>query len=326
MKDHQLRAFVHVAECGSIRAAARGMALSQGALTKALRELEKDVGAELLVRSYRGIAFTPSGQVLLKRARLALSSLEKAREEISFLQGAVDARLSVATTPLLAMHILPRILSEFGELEPRAELTLTEGLLTAVIPELIEGKLDFAVAVTNQMDLPREIDCERLQEVDALPAGAVGNPLTQARTWIELKEAKWVLNLSTGSQGQMFLSWLQRRGVAMGSITRCESPLLMAELMRRTDMLGFCPKILLDDPYYGAGLRALQIRPLPRPTTLGLLSLHGAPLGTSAQRLAALFRRHLRQPIDARRPSARARAADLDDEESAGDTGAAAAA
>jgi LysR family transcriptional regulator, regulator of abg operon len=51
MKDHQLRALVQVAESGSIRAAARAMNLSQSALTKALRELEEDVGAELLQRS-----------------------------------------------------------------------------------------------------------------------------------------------------------------------------------------------------------------------------------------------------------------------------------
>ena len=59
MKDHQLKALVQVAESGSIRAAARAMNLSQSALTKALRELEEDVGAELLQRSYKGIGFTP---------------------------------------------------------------------------------------------------------------------------------------------------------------------------------------------------------------------------------------------------------------------------
>ena len=52
MKDHHLRALVHVAESSSIRAAARAMNLSQSALTKALRELEEDVGAQLLTRSY----------------------------------------------------------------------------------------------------------------------------------------------------------------------------------------------------------------------------------------------------------------------------------
>ena len=54
MKNHQIRAFTQVAESGSIRAAARALFLSQSALTKSLRELEEDVGAQLLVRSYKG--------------------------------------------------------------------------------------------------------------------------------------------------------------------------------------------------------------------------------------------------------------------------------
>lgn len=88
MKDHQLRALIQVAESGSIRAAARTMNLSQSALTKALRELEEDVGAELLQRSYRGIHFTAEGEALLARARLVQSTLERARAEIREMRGA----------------------------------------------------------------------------------------------------------------------------------------------------------------------------------------------------------------------------------------------
>jgi LysR family transcriptional regulator of abg operon len=294
MKDHQLRAFVKVAESGSIRAAARALQLSQSALTKALRELEVDVGAELLMRSYRGVAFTDCGQVLLKRVQFALSSLEKAREEIGYLTRATRPRLSIATTPLVAMQVLPKVLAEFDKLEPAAEIHLAEGLLTSVVPELLQGRIDFALALADEAELPREIGFEPLQAIEALPAGRLGNPFIKARSWADLKGSRWVLNLSTGSQGQMFLSWLEQRGVIVGGVTRCASPHLMAEMMRRTDSLGFCPRILLDDRYYGAGLRSLNVRPLPPAMTLGLLSRHGAPMSAPAQRLADLFRRYLK--------------------------------
>ncbi|WP_458735195.1 LysR family transcriptional regulator [Zobellella taiwanensis] len=93
MKDHQLRALVKVAEEGSIRGAARALNLSQSALTKALRELEGDLGTQLLIRSYRGVEFTPAGKTLLSRARLALSTLDRARNEIRWLRGAPGSRL-----------------------------------------------------------------------------------------------------------------------------------------------------------------------------------------------------------------------------------------
>jgi LysR family transcriptional regulator of abg operon len=264
-----------------------------------LRELEADVGAELLERSWRGITFTDSGQILLKRARFALSSLEKAREEIGYLQRASRPRLSIATTPLLAMEVLPKVLRDFEKIEPAAELHLCEGLLTTVVPELLQGRIDFAVALANAKELPSEIEFEPLQAINALPAGRCDNVFIGARKWADLKDSRWVLNISSGSQGQMLLNWLERRGVALDTIIRCTSPHLMVELMRRTDALGFCPKILLDDPFYGAGLAPLAVRPLPLPMTLGVLSRHGAPLSAPARKLVGLFRRYLKEPLQA---------------------------
>jgi len=55
MKYHQLKAFVTVAEEGSIRAAARRLNVSPAALTKAVKELEIALGVSLVVRTARGV-------------------------------------------------------------------------------------------------------------------------------------------------------------------------------------------------------------------------------------------------------------------------------
>ncbi|REN07124.1 LysR family transcriptional regulator, partial [Mycobacterium tuberculosis] len=67
-----------VAEAGSIRAAARGSALTQPAMTYAIRELEQSVGAQLLVRSAKGVVPTEIGQALLRRARLLSNEVRRA--------------------------------------------------------------------------------------------------------------------------------------------------------------------------------------------------------------------------------------------------------
>lgn len=295
MKDHQLKALVQVADAGSIRAAARAMHLSQSALTKALRELEEDVGAELLTRSYKGVVFTPAGQALLVRARLALATLEKAREEVRLLRGGAGARIAVALTPLVAATVLPRVLAEFRRIQPDAALSLEEGLLTNVVPGITEGRLDFAVALANAQDLPYEVDFEPLAQIPASPAGRVGHPLAAARTWAELCGASWVLNLTGASQGSHLVNWLKANGIDVPANTvRCASPTLMLELMRRTDHIGFGPTVLIRDPVFGAGLQEFAVEPLPPPMSLGILSLRGVPLSVAARPLAALFARHLR--------------------------------
>lgn len=301
MKDHQLRALVQVAESGSIRAAARAMNLSQSALTKALRELEEDVGAELLQRSYKGIGFTPEGNALLIGARLVLATIEKARAEIRQMRGGAGAHVKAAITPLVTATVMPRVLAAFRKAQPEAELTFHEGLLVTALPGLIEGTLDFAVALASPQDLPYEIEFEPLADIEAIPFVSLGHPLAEARDWAAVAGAEWVLNLSAGSQSMNLVGWLEQHGLpAPSRILHCSSPFLILELARRNELIGYGPKVLITDPQVGVGLRPLPLQPLPPTMPLGLLTQRGVPLGSAAKKLANLFRREL----EARRPTA----------------------
>lgn len=294
MKDHQLRALIQVAESGSIRAAARTMNLSQSALTKALRELEEDVGAELLQRSYRGIHFTAEGEALLARARLVQSTLERARAEIREMRGGAGAHVKVAITPLVSTAALPRVLAAFRKAQPMAELTFHEGLLVQALPGLIEGRIDFAIALAVAASLPYEIECERLAEIDATAFVREDHPLSGVTDWRAAIDEEWALNLSPGSQSMNMLDWLATQGLPVPRrVLHCSSPFLLLELVRRNTLIGFAPSSLIADPQISVGLRPLLLQPAPPCMTLGLLTLRGAPLGNAANKLADLFRREL---------------------------------
>ena len=296
MKDHQLRALVQVAESGSIRAAARQMNLSQSALTKALRELEEDVGAELLLRSYKGVEFTAAGRVLLTQARFALSALSKARDEIRLLRGGAGASVAVALTPMIAVAALPQVYAQYQSRYPDVQLRLAEGFLAQILPGLIEGQLDFAVAIADPADLPHEISFEHIADVHGAVAGREGNPFLEARTWDELNQARWVMNVSAGSHANALLAWLHKSGFGRPShIVNCSSPFLMAEMMRRTDLLGFAPQALIDDAKFSAGMTRMTDLLMPPPMSLGLLCLRGVPMSTAAKPLAKLFAEALRK-------------------------------
>ncbi len=296
MKDHQLRALIQVAESGSIRAAARELHLSQSALTKALKELEEDVGAALLSRSYMGVEFTPAGQALLARARLSREVLDKARQEIARLRGGSGVRVSVAMTPLVAATMMPRALREFERVSPDVEIAMFEGLLSIAIPGLMEGRIDFALVIADADDLPYDIQFEKLASVPTAIACSARHPLAGARKWSDLKDARWALNLSAGSQGHQLLAWMQQRGLEVPHrLTYCASPFLMSELMRRAERLCVGPRTLFADPMFGEGLVMLPLSPAPPDMALGVLTLKGVPLTTAARHLLTLLERQARQ-------------------------------
>jgi len=81
MELRHLRYFVAVAEAGSLTVAAqRILHTSQPSLSRQIRDLEDEVGAQLLTRSARGIELTPAGRVFLDHARSVLSQVEAAAE------------------------------------------------------------------------------------------------------------------------------------------------------------------------------------------------------------------------------------------------------
>ena len=65
------------------------------------------------------------------------------------------------------------------------------------------------------------------------------------------------------------------------------------DLVRRNDLIGYGPRVLVTDPQVGVGLRPLALQPLPPTMPLGLLTLRGVPLGSAAKKLASLFKREL---------------------------------
>ena len=79
MELRHLRFFVAVAEEGSLTTAAeKRLHTAQPSLSRQIRDLEYEVGAQLLVRSAKGVELTPSGRAFLDHARLALAQVEAA--------------------------------------------------------------------------------------------------------------------------------------------------------------------------------------------------------------------------------------------------------
>src|SRR5438309_8922381 len=81
MELRHLRYFVAVAEAGSLTVAAeQNLHTSQPSLSRQIRDLEDEVGAQLLTRRARGIELTPAGRAFLDHARVVLSQAEAAGE------------------------------------------------------------------------------------------------------------------------------------------------------------------------------------------------------------------------------------------------------
>lgn len=294
MKQQQIRALVAIADMGSIRSAAVELNTSQSALTRAMRELEESLGVELLQRSYRGVTFTPAGEALLKRARLIVATIERAKDEVQQIGGGRGAKVSIGVTPVIAATVLADMYKGFHSRMPDAKLVLTEGLLTTILPGLIEGASDFGIALASKESMPSELVFEPLCNVKTVVVGRAGHPLADSNDWRELLNASWVLNMSLGSSSNSLLQWLEEEGLPRPrEVVQCTSPQVMLEMMRRTDLIGYAPARYITDRLSGAGVEPFSVGTLPPENQLGIVKVRGVPLTPAAQYLQTLAQRLL---------------------------------
>jgi LysR family transcriptional regulator, hca operon transcriptional activator len=145
MELRHLRYFVAVAEEGSLTLAAeRRLHTAQPSLSRQIRDLEHEVGAQLMIRSARGIELTAAGRVFLDHARLALAQVDAAREAAR--RAAQPAKLSFALGFLTGKEIdwLPEAIRLLRDELPNIEITVSSQYSPDLADALVRGKLDVA--------------------------------------------------------------------------------------------------------------------------------------------------------------------------------------
>ncbi len=175
----QLEYFVRVAELGSFTKASLALDVAQPALSRQVRLLEVELRQNLLIRNGRGATPTEAGKLLLEHGRGILHQVERAREELGRVRGALAGRVAIGLPPSLARVLAVPLTRAFREQLPEARLSITEGLSTTTQEWLVTGRLDIAL-LYNAQPAP-DIEITPLQEeglllVEPRPPGLAEDP------------------------------------------------------------------------------------------------------------------------------------------------------
>jgi len=199
-----LRAFVRTVEKGSITGAARDLAISQPAVTKHLRNLERHVNARLLERSNRAIRPTAQGLALFETSRTALASIEAAMEAVRRDMGEIEGALRVFAPSCLGAQHLHRIVMEFQDEHPNVTVDF---ILDNRQVDLIYENFDLAVEYGKPVD--RELIVRRI--------GIVKRVLVAAPSYLErtgpvdrvdrLSEVNIITTMTVLSQRDILTLW-----------------------------------------------------------------------------------------------------------------------
>lgn len=147
MDVRPLRYFVEVVRQRSFTRAAELLHISQPSISKMVKNLEAELGVNLLDRSARTVTLTDAGEVVYARARQVVSSLDDLGAELSDLMGLNRGTVRVGMPPMVGAAFFPSIIAGFRAQYPLINILLFEHGAKRVEEEVAGGSLDLGVAL-----------------------------------------------------------------------------------------------------------------------------------------------------------------------------------
>ncbi|WPP02069.1 LysR family transcriptional regulator [Pseudomonas sp. HR96] len=271
MKLHQLRALLSICESGSIQEASRLLHISQPALSKGIKELEAELGVPLLLRSNRGITATEYGERLVRRARLILEEVRRAREEIETLKGVMDGKLSIGVSPVTPGPQFVTSLNRYRKRYPKVHIQIHELRPSKLMEGLREGLLDMALTSLPATRSTDGFHWVELFEQPGVLAVRKGHPMAGATSLAQLGQLDWLLqdSLEQSKVGIMF----EEHGIAPpDNVIECASVVLFSELATTSDAVSYWSQRILERTQnFMDGLHVLDIGERVPPMNISLV-------------------------------------------------------
>jgi len=286
LKTRQLLLLVALAEEGNIHRAAEVLSMTQPAASKLLKDIEDVLGVQLFDRLPRGMRPTLYGEAMIRHARVALSSLNQAHDEVQALKAGRFGQVSLGTITTPGLTLLPQAISRVKQAHPTLRVSVQVETSDVLMERLAQGKLEILTARLFAQHDKTALRFEALAEEPAMAVVRPGHPLLSAGklTLRDLSAWGWIVP----PEGSV----LRHRFDLMFSEAAMDTPINLIEtaaLMFMTKMIGDTDMIGLlagDVGNYYARHKLVAVLPIELPCRMdafGLITRTDRPLSPAGR-------------------------------------------
>ena len=289
----QLRLVAAIAEGGSMVRAAEAVGLTQPAVTKAVRDLERDLGVDLFERGNRGVTPTIYGEALVRHAQRVLAQLVHAAEEIDDLAHGAGGRVAIGTLLAASAWLLPRAIARLRAERPRVVIDVVEGTNDRLQPMLLRGDLDMVVGRLSEFRHRAGVHQESIyaEEIAILAGPRHSFARHEQLSLADLQESDWILpppetTLRRQLEKAFFDAGLDPPHCAVQSV----SLLTNRQLLHDSDLIGAWPRGVAADDVAQGRLVSLPVRLNEILWPVGVSTRKHARLSPAADALLSMLR------------------------------------
>jgi DNA-binding transcriptional LysR family regulator len=297
MEMRQLEYFVAVAGEQNFTRAAAKLHVTQPGVSAQIRQLERELGQELLDRSGRVTQLTEAGEIVLPFARAALDAVAGARLAVDELSGLLRGHVAVGMVTQCASLDIPDLLAGFHRLHPAIEITLAEGSSDHLAEGVRAGTYDLAFIGLGPLGLeaPRGLALQVVADEPIVAAVSADSDLAGvgSATLAEIADRALIsLPAGTGLRACVDAAYASA-GLDPRVGFEASDPRMLARLAARGLGLAFLPASAARA--HGDGLHVITVSD---PQMRGRLALtwREAPVSPAARALIAHARAELPEP------------------------------
>ena len=266
MTLNQFAFFAAVAKYSSLTRASAELRVSQPSISQQLRQLEAGYGAKLYRRLSKGIEITEAGQVFLRDITPILELVAKLGEGSKPLssQRLVSNALRVGGTFSASAVLLPRLLAQFQQRHPKADLEFRTSS-SEHLERLVAGSA-MDVAVTDREAPSKELHSERLRREKVMVFVPPSHSLSRRQT-VKLADVLAEPLIVRGGRGisgttERELTRLRERGLIAKIVMRCDTPAAIKAAVRQKMGVGFAFEDSVKAEIDSGELKILKVRGL----------------------------------------------------------------
>ena len=298
LKTRHLLLLLHLYEQRSVLRAAEAANMTQPAASKLLSEMEGILGVPLFERHARGVEPTWYGQVLIRRARSALSEIGRAHDEIAAMRSGRMGQAAIGTVVNPGTTLVPQAIAavkrDFPDILIRVEMDYSRPL----VAKLLDGQLDIVIGRILGPEGAGDLEFEPLADEPHSVIVRAGHPLTARSkvTHVDLVEYGWIMPPAASVLRTRLDSMFMEHGLTPPqNIIETASLPVIIHLLRHSDLLTALPAESVAPYLQTAQMQVLPIELGVRMEFFGIIRRRDQQLSPGAERVLEALRTTARQ-------------------------------
>lgn len=234
-----LLSLIGIADFQSEAVAAHELGMSRRMLALSIRELELTTRAPLFLRKPQGMVATTAGEIMVRRAKLAVAEISAVTDDMAAKLGFITGKLVVGALTLSGTLLAPRAIARLANQYPDLMVTVIEGQYHALIQGLRCGDIDLIVGALHTSPAP-DLRQEQLFDDSLAVVVRPGHPLASKKklTLEDVAGAQWVIPYRRTPTRNVFEKAVLAAGIQISNnAIEASSPAMVRGVLRDSDRL-----------------------------------------------------------------------------------------